>query len=907
VEPGLHRLLRMSLYADATLFSEDSELESRTDRSTIGDKPALHVGRSSRCGRRCSRRRAVLCVAIGTLVILGAYVGSAAVAVAALARGTTATINIRSVGAACGSSVLVTADLRTMNPSSWAVSLHVAEMYVRDLNDTLTSRVDSAGFTPSTIHLPAGASVTVPLTASVDLVNVPAVGAMLHETYTTGRVHMKIGLSYAGRLDMFPFTVEGTMALLVKTATPAGDPPPHASAESDRKAPAPPGMGGASGARAQGTTDTTRVKTIDTLHLGMNVLAATRPIVDDSAAGLTISTTLTVSASWIICLICHIFKDIPTIVMRLSSVGVDRHAVASVRMVTFRLSDDYNTMSWGNSEVEILLEASVGVDQAADARTVLTKLATGTAEVSLHANVVPGDCPILQAVATMVGEYSFMVSGLLSSMDNASVVNVRRPSIDNPQAVVGGDHRGGIEVTFGHEFMQNATATGMLDWIGLVVSHNATALSARPDTADTTSLRGRIVYRTGSFIEALVRAQPWDQLNVAVPLRRCAEAEQACSLDADCLAIVTSVLDIQRPTAAETLHCARNQRCAWSLAQCASRPGDPVPVGVATRFDVSTPRRVSQDTDSVLITATYPQSQLTGLVQSLVDEILPALAGDQSQMMAFDMWQLSLLANADPPTVLGKALGFRLNVVTPSDLDRIIASSAIFQREETDVEAEAMVEEEEVVDEIEGTRAPGSGSPCGEPVPPPTLELLPRRPGDSDQTLRMQAAMPRPQTGPFAQRLVYLDNKIALKYFFDGTGGHWGGWDVSVPPAHTDAQRMFMIEFEGAMVIAEMWTFNITLFNGPSLEHFGTQAFQYTRHDASMALGLDVSLDDGAIVTPLDLVFRQLPQVCSGQPSSPAPSPPADERLDVQSGGANPPSCCCCCCCCRRRRRRRRR
>ena len=129
----------------------------------------------------------------------------------------------------------------------------------------------------------------------------------------------------------------------------------------------------------------------------------------------------------------------------------------------------------------------------------------------------------------------------------------------------------------------------------------------------------------------------------------------------------------------------------------------------------------------------------------------------------------------------------------------------------------------------------------------------------------------------------YPDNKIALKFYFDDADPY----DVTAPPAHGPTQRTTMIEFEGSMLVTTTWTFDITLFNGPALEHAGTESITYTRRDGGVAFGFDVSLDDDAVIMPLDLVLPQLPRSCvNGGMGGPDPD---DPNSGGGGGGGRPP------------------
>jgi hypothetical protein len=809
------------------------------------------------------RRKSVGCGGCCALVLgLVVYLASAANAANEIANGAAAEMKIFLVENLCDQKLKLTGEVRILNPSSWSASISATGFHIRNTDGVLLNQAEGAGtgIQPEVIHMPPNSNEWQPLVMELETVDLQSYGELWAQTLADGSMDVLMDLDYSGGLDNFPLKASGTMKVLLTTDMP--------------------GNNGAASREAEQNGD--MIVRMGKIEFSAEVLSIDAPVVTDTAEVLSVATRAVVSATWPPCLLLHMF-GLPQMDIRVSSAAVGGNDIATFRIVRYKLPDDYDAMSWENNDVEVWLKALVTADQADNSRDVSNLLASVEPEVPLHFRLDTDECLILQIFDIAFGQHSITSPGLLSNATRVAIANVlngttlrdTRTEQDSQMAAHTVD--GALEEIHPGLYFdlltQNATYEAAMDWFGFVPQDRA-AYSAQPAGPDVypeygedTSVDGEMQYRPGSLVAALVLAQPWTKLVVGVPTRRCAEAEQDCLNDPTCSRIVNSVVDPVAPTAAETLRCTLNSICALSLAQCAPRAGDPVPVGIATRFDVSPPRHVSEDADSVLITATYPQSQLTGLVQSLVDEISPALAGDQSQVTAFDMWQLSLLANADPPTVLGKALGFRLNVVTPSDLDQIIANSAIFQQEETDVEAEALEEEEEVVDEVEGTSAPSSGSACREPVPPPTLELLPRRPDDSDQTLRMQAVWTGPpdeETDPDKQLRVYPANKIALKLYFDDAGDHWDGWDVSAAPAHTDAQRMMTIEFEGSMLITQTWTFDITLFNGPSLEHFASQSIQYAWRDGGLALGFDVSLDDDAVVMPLDLVLWQLPRVCSG-------------------------------------------
>ena len=105
---------------------------------------------------------------------------------------------------------------------------------------------------------------------------------MLHETYSTGSLDMTMGLKYSGGLDMFPYNLEGTMLILVKTS------PPKPDAGGDSAAAAPPTAAAAAPASpAAGGADAgvDKVVTVDTLKFESQILSADRPIIEDTAAG----------------------------------------------------------------------------------------------------------------------------------------------------------------------------------------------------------------------------------------------------------------------------------------------------------------------------------------------------------------------------------------------------------------------------------------------------------------------------------------------------------------------------------------------------------------------------------------------------------------------------------------------
>ena len=155
------------MYTDAALADGLDAANSTLDE----ELKALEDGGASvklGCGGRAKKAVCLLFVAA-----LGLYVGSAAVAAAALAGGTTATLKIRSTQHLCGSSMLVTADLQATNPSSWAASLDVQEFFVRDKFGTVTLHAGAAAITPAVLRLPPGATVQIPLTLDLTFTDVP--------------------------------------------------------------------------------------------------------------------------------------------------------------------------------------------------------------------------------------------------------------------------------------------------------------------------------------------------------------------------------------------------------------------------------------------------------------------------------------------------------------------------------------------------------------------------------------------------------------------------------------------------------------------------------------------------------------------------------------------------------------
>jgi hypothetical protein len=507
--------------------------------------------------------------------------------------------------------------------------------------------------------------------------------------------------------------------------------------------------------------------------------------------------------------------------------------------------------------------------------------------------ISPSDCTILQISDRMFGQYAFDVGGILSNRTAAAMSAALRfdnnSGTDDDTAAVataaaGPDDDGGGGATgmsFGPLF-GNATFAGAMDWFGLEyqerVPYTASAVGA---SGTETALSARMSYRKGSLVEAFTNAQPWDKLIIGIPVRQCAEAERSCLADPTCAAIANSVADPTSPTLLETARCELNDLCATSLAVCnAPHPNESGPLSLTTRFRFDGASHESATVDSVLVTASYVQTELTSIVQSLLDEVGPLYSGTNSE--ALDLWQISMRAKPLPPTgtstVLGRALGVHVNLITPPDIDTwLVGVYDTFFAPVVNAE-EAAVQND--VRYSQGRRR----SQAAAAVVRPTATLLPRKQGDDDQTLRMRIRWIGPSE-PERQLRFYPTNKVALTFYFDNATHY----DLTVPPPHGATQRTSTVEFQGSMLITQAWTFDVTLFNGPALEHAGTESITFVRRDGGAAFGFDISLDDGAVVMPLDLVLPRLPYTClngglggipdattgGGPPArAPPPSPP---------------------------------
>ncbi len=799
-------------------------------------------------------RKAIGCGVCSALALgLVVYCSSAYSAATEIGASGQAHMKIHKSQNLCGQWWRLSGEVQISNPSSWSASISMTAFHMTTADGVLLIQAEGAGIQPGTLRLPPNSNEWQPIALDLKIADIQRFGSVVAETLWDGTVNVSIDLTYTAGLDDFPLKSSGTLRVLVTTELPDATP----------------------GTSASQTGDGDAVVRVGKLEFSATILSVDPPTVTDTAKTLSATTKVVVSASWPVCLLLHTFS-LPAVNISTSS---DGEKIATLRVVRYKLPDEYSYGSWENSAVEFWLEGQVTPGQASAARITSNLLASAEPEIPLSFGITPGDCSVLRIADVAFGQYSTTVGGLLSNGTRAAAERLWNGTwpagAEQSTPTVGQSIDGAAdEVHSGLYFnFTDVSYESALNWIGFV-SQNRSAYSARaagvnpefPEDGIATSTSMEMFYRPGSLAGALALAQPWTRLIVGIPIRRCAEAEQACLADPDCAAIVNAVADPMSPTSLEMLRCSYNSLCAYSLAQCISRPEDPAPVGISVRFDTSPARHHANATDSVRITATYPQAQMTGMVQNMLDNLVSAIYDGSERLLSFNMWQISLVANPRPRTVLGTALGARLNLITPPDVGQMIASLPTFQQEEQVALTEVTDEEEEVENELEEA-GPTVGDPCPQATPRPTWELLPRRARDTEQTLRTRIVWSGPPSDPDKQLRTYPDNRVSVKLYFDSRyETHWSGWSSTAPPNHTDAQRMIEVEFEGNMLITQIWTFDVTLFSGLPLEHFATQTIQYSRREDGLAFGLDISLDDDAVVMPLNLVLRQLPRQCGGGP-----------------------------------------
>ena len=478
------------MYTDAALADGLSAAQSTLDeqlKALADEVDGRGVSVRLGCGGKARGRKRAGCLVL--VVALAVYVGSAALAAAALAGGMTATLKIRRTQHLCGSSMLVTADLQATNPSSWAASLDVQDFFVRDKFGAVMLHAGAGAITPAVLRLPPGATVRIPLTLDLKFTDEPAMGAMLHQTYT-GTIDMTMGLAYSGGLDMFPYTVEGTMVILVKTNPPKPDADGSPAAPPTRPAgPAGPAAGGAGE-----TAGVDKVVTVDALRFSSEILSADQPIIEDTATGFAVSTKLTVSASWVICLMLHTFQ-LPSVRLvarseTVSEVSSDGGAVGTVVVTRYALPASYQPKTTENSVLEVWVRAEVLASQTGAARSFATLLLSDNeTAIPLTVGVDAGDCAALRCLDAMVGQMALNISSLFATGHRFGT---------------GAGGAGGTSPsTVG---LRNQSVAQMIDLVGVILpGPEPVDLRFLPQSGTGLRVAGAVLFRNGSLVETVLR------------------------------------------------------------------------------------------------------------------------------------------------------------------------------------------------------------------------------------------------------------------------------------------------------------------------------------------------------------------------------------------------------------------